>query len=616
MKKRFLLVLFCMVVIFTLVLVSCTQSSTSSSPTTQPSTQSSTTTSITPTTTTNSQPVVTSVSTTTSTTGSIPLTTVKSNWWDSLGKPEYGGAFNIQAPALGGNFDPYNLSNLVDIPYEQAFFFGWTIDPKEWNPAIGACPAEDWQGWLVQNFEWKDPQTLIMHLHQGIKWHNKAPVNGREMTADDMVYSYTRMMGSGKDAKPNPMVIGQTSLWQEASALDKYTLQMKFKNPTLVLNWWSILDPWASKVVAHESVEMTGGFEWKNVVGTSPFLLTEYTPNSSMTWIKNPDYWGVDERFPQNKLPYIDKVVTFAIPDSSTALAALRTKKVDFITSNINAQTVQSLQKTNPEISILKRGPFKASTLEFRCDQIPFKDIRVRKAMNMAIDRKTIASSYYGGAVDGSPAGLIIPTYGTGYTLPYTQWSQDLKDQYSYNPTKAKQLLAEAGFSSGFRTNLVFSSNPSTSVASAHDAGLLQILKSMFMDIGVDVELKPMEDTSYQPFVASGKFNQMCIGQYANTFTPNVLMATRYSKSGTNYTHNNDPTYDAIYEKLNVAKNLDEAKSLIMQGDMYALSQHWAAVVCLTVTWVAYQPSIKGYMGQGVQATSNYFWWARFWLDQ
>jgi peptide/nickel transport system substrate-binding protein len=603
MNKRLVYILFCFIIIFSLILTSCTSPSSS----TLTSSSTANTTSNSPSSSTTTSPV-------TSITSSI---TAKANWWDSLGEPAYGGTITVQTPSLGTNFDPISFMGLISLAYEYPFFFSWTTDPKEWSQRIGACPAEYWQGYLVEKWEWQDPSTLIMHLHQGIKWHDKTPTNGREMTADDIVYNYHRQMGTGDGfTKPNPMTISQTMFWKEPTALDKYTIQMKFKSPSYFLNWLSIVDPFPSLIVAPESVKMNDGFKWQNVTGTGAFILTDFVSESSATATKNPNYWGYDERYPKNKLPYADQMSIVSIPDSATAVAALRTGKVVFITSVLSSQTVQSIKKTNPEINLITRGPFKETILEFRCDNKPFNDIRVRKALNMAIDRKLIASTYYNNDVDEDPAGMIIPTYGKGYTLPYTEWPKDLKDEYTYNPTKAKQLLAEAGYPDGFKTNLVFATNAPTTVASAHDSGLLQIIKSMFNDIGVDMELRGMEMNAWSAFVSAGKFDQMCIGQYAQTFTPNVNLSARYSKSGTNYTHNNDATFDAIYEKLIKANSIDEAKQLIMEGDMYALSQHWAAVVTLTVTWVGYQPYLKGYPGSGVQATTNYFYWSRFWLDQ
>ena len=115
-------------------------------------------------------------------------------------------------------------------------------------------------------------------------------------------------------------------------------------------------------------------------------------------------------------------------------------------------------------------------------DKAPFTDIRVRQALQMAIDRKAIAASYFDGIIDGVPAGIISPLQ-IGWCTPYEKWSEDLKQLYSYNPEKAKKLLAEAGYPKGFDTNIIASQTG--------DLELLQIIKSMFQDIAVPLRPFP-----------------------------------------------------------------------------------------------------------------------------
>ena len=111
----------------------------------------------------------------------------------------------------------------------------------------------------------------------------------------------------------------------------------------------------------------------------------------------------------------------------------------------------------------------------------PFNDIRVREAMQMAIDLPTIAKTYYGGTARPCPS-TLTSNYMTGWGFPYSQWPQDLKDQYAYNPTAAKQLLAAAGYPNGFNTDVV--------VDAAADMDLLQIVKSYFAAIGVNMDIR------------------------------------------------------------------------------------------------------------------------------
>jgi peptide/nickel transport system substrate-binding protein len=95
--------------------------------------------------------------------------------------------------------------------------------------------------------------------------------------------------------------------------------------------------------------------DWQNAVGTGPFMLTDYVSGSSITFARNPDYWMKDPLHPQNQLPYVDGVKLLIIPDTSTALSALRTGKLDVMEAVVWDDTV-SLKKTSPDLQYTGRG--------------------------------------------------------------------------------------------------------------------------------------------------------------------------------------------------------------------------------------------------------------------
>ena len=97
--------------------------------------------------------------------------------------------------------------------------------------------------------------------------------------------------------------------------------------------------------------------DWRNLVGTGPFMLTDWVDGSAITWVKNPDYWGHDEKYPENRLPYIDELVRLIMPDQATRVSAMRTGQIDYLAHNGNGQfftvdPVESLQRTNPELRV------------------------------------------------------------------------------------------------------------------------------------------------------------------------------------------------------------------------------------------------------------------------
>jgi peptide/nickel transport system substrate-binding protein len=248
--------------------------------------------------------------------------------------------------------------------------------------------------------------------------------------------------------------------------------------------------------------------------------------------------------------------------------------------------------------------------LDYRNDNAPFTDIRVRQAIQEAIDLPTIAKTYYGGIVEGVPVG-IVPTTWTGWYVPYAQWPQAVKDSYTYNPTAAKQLLAAAGYPTGFNTDVVAPSN--------YDLDLLQIYKSYLAAIGINMTINVTDYTSWlNAYLITGKQDQILYNQSIGYLQPpSRLIAHFYSKSppSSNACFVKDPKFDAIYNNFQLASDPAQQRTLLQQADMYGITNFFHLNALPTVEYVLYQPWFKGFQGQ-----LFYFWakmsLARYWIDQ
>ncbi len=381
-------------------------------------------------------------------------------------------------------------------------------------------------------------------------------------------------------------------LIKSVTATDKYTVVFKWQQPSIGM-LYAILDtPAISNIIPREPVDLYGSMQnWKNAVGTGPWILDDYVSGSSLSMSKNQNYWKYDDRHPENKLPYADKLKLLIIPDSATALAALRTGKIDVMTS-LSWQTGLSLSKTNPKL-LQATVPQTGVSLEFRCDLKPYNDIRVRTALQMAIDLNDIAKNFYGSTVPSTPVGLVHPVIKDFYT-PFDQWPKDVQAGYIYNPEGAKKLLADAGYPSGFKTNVVM---PSTS---SENIDLMQVIKAYFLKIGVDMEIRVMDSVSFNTFVSASKQDQISArspGATGLAYDPDRLFTRRYSKHTVNMTHNNDAYYDGLYEKFTASLSDAERSTLVHEAMMYAVAQHWAVNILPTVGYNLYQPWFKGYQG-------------------
>ena len=138
---------------------------------------------------------------------SSPTPAVETNWWDSMGEPEYGGTINLRATSMSPvSFDPNEPygSDKGLYCFESLFQPSWTVDPETWSFSCSYIPEEYISGLLAESWEWVDSQTVRVKLHEGIHWWDKAPVNGRELTSEDVQYSYDRMLGTGSGfTEPN-----------------------------------------------------------------------------------------------------------------------------------------------------------------------------------------------------------------------------------------------------------------------------------------------------------------------------------------------------------------------------------------------------------------------------
>jgi len=490
----------------------------------------------------------------------------------------------------------------------------WTTDRNVWSFKDLFIPIDYRTGLLAEDWETPDPLTLVVNLRDNVYWQNKPPANGRKLTAADVKYHYDRFIGLGEFSTPSPFAISLVVNIESVTAPDDNTVVFKFKKPSVAT--FDNLSEFNGKnmIESKEAVllEPAGIRDWKNSVGTGPWILTDYVSGNVMTFERNPNYWGYDERHSENRLPYVDTLKYLMIPDNATALSALRTGKIQFITSGLSWQDADNLGKTNPELQLVE-GLDAGFCVIMRCDKIPFEDIRVRKALQMSIDREAITKTHYGGKVNGLPCGIVSPAL-TGWCYAYNDWPQQLKDEYSYNPTRAKQLLAEAGFPKGFNTNVVAISG--TGVRA--DINLLQIIKAYFTDVGVNMEINAMDEITVINYANSGKHDQMLFDSgIGSTFNPNFGVLEKHitRKSG-NYSYNSDPAYDAIYEKFMSAQTVDEFKQYCVAADKFSVEQHWSVNVTPVVGYRANTPDIKGYSGELLSDDTKSAILTRVWREQ
>ena len=256
----------------------------------------------------------------------------------AVSAPQYGGTMTV----WGGSWvtqsagDPYFAYSDATIGVvEKLGISDWGIDRDEFDFKTAFFPDSYLTGRLAESWDISpDGLTYTFNIRKGVNWHNKAPMNGRALTADDVEYNFHRQLGLGNftDAGPNlnwPAGNLKGIPFESITAADDSTVVMKLKEPHLpALN--IILLDLPTYIMPPEVIEQHGDvMDWRNLVGTGPFMLTDVVDGSSATRTKNPDYWGYDPKYPQNRLPYVDELKVVVILEESSIFAALRSGKLD-----------------------------------------------------------------------------------------------------------------------------------------------------------------------------------------------------------------------------------------------------------------------------------------------
>ncbi len=560
-------------------------------------------------------PTPTPTSTPTPTTTSIPTPKSTSALTTALGEPQYGGTITV-AENVFTYIDPYRYeseSTRINTFYFEKLVVGdWAVNRKTWGfpVALGSCPLQYMKGQLAESWETPDPLTIIVHIRKGVKFQDKPPVNGRELTAEDVVWNLKRIAGD--------LFITDREyikLVDSVTARDKYTVEIKLTPPPIVEVVRGVLDCMNLQFIAKECVGASGLIEdWRKCVGTGPFIFEDLVTGSSVTFRKNPNYWDYDELHPKNRLPYVDGVKILLIGDISTWLAALRSGKIDN-RLQVAWSDADSLKKNTPELIIKSQPGYTMNHFRMRVDKKPFTDVRVRQAMNMAIDLQAISKSYYGG-YGLLYAGDVLPHLAE-YT-PYDKlpdkpkWTTvSVKEILSYNPEKAKKLLAEAGYPNGFKTNIL--STP------LRAPGLPEILQQYLKDIGVDAEIRLMEAGAFDAFRSGKKHDQIIL--YWNTQKPEPLyiLGTReYDPvNAANQGMVDDPVFNKMFDEAR--QTFDDAKrsQMVHELDMYVLENAYLIPMPYPCDATIWQPWLGGYSGEGyLGAFSMGALYARLWVNR
>ncbi|MBB4062890.1 ABC transporter substrate-binding protein [Gellertiella hungarica] len=382
-------------------------------------------------------------------------------------------------------------SRADDIKQGGSMTVTYKDDVSTLDPAIGY----DWQNWsmikslfdslmdyepgtsnlkkdLAEDYTIsEDGKTFTFKLVKGVKFHN-----GREMTAEDVKYSLDRVTnpktqspGAGFFASIKgyeKMADGSATSLEGVTVVDPYTVKIELSRPDATFLHVMAIN--FSSIVPKEEVEKYGADFGKHPVGTGAFKLAEWTLGQKLVFERNKDYWN-------KGLPKLDQIVFEVGQEPVVALLRLQKGEVDVAGDGIPPAKFLEV-KNDPNFSklIVEGGQLHTGYLTMKVTMKPFDNLKVRQAVNMAINKERIVKIINGRAV---PANQPLPPTMPGYAKDY--------EGYKFDVEGAKKLLAEAGFPDGFETELYANNtDPNPRIA--------QAIQQDLAAIGIKAEIKSL----------------------------------------------------------------------------------------------------------------------------
>jgi len=528
--------------------------------------------------------------------------------------PKYGGTLNVATvyytiSAL--TWDPADWNWKANHDTGQYFEQLFSADLSKSRKAGGKhpfyadayLPLDAIRGELAESWRWmENPLRLEVRLRKGVMFPEKKGVMAaRELIADDVVFTYNTLNNSPKKI---PTYFDHIT---KVEATDRHTVLFTFKE---FFAEWDYRFGWGyfSGIFPREVVA-AGIKDWKNHNGTGPFMLTEFVNGNQTTFVRNPNYWDRENLAGQPyKLPFIDRLTYRTIKDEAAAYAALRTGKLDIMES-IRWSAVDELKKNAPQLKWSRWLATDGTFLAMRVDQKPFDDIRVRRALNMAVNKQEIVKSFWGGHAElfGYPMHLDYD----GYYEPLSAMPDSVKELFTYDPDKAKKLLAEAGFPKGFTFRAQVNANSPVHME------LAPMVAAYLEKVGVKMQLEPLE---YGAFLSRMTSKTNGPGYFMNNGHTNPTTTIRKSfVTGQTWNPSNwsDPALDRKVAAMYGER--DERKRQQMLKEMTREMLDKAPYIWLPTPYVytAWWPWVKNYNGElragAVRPGPIY---ARLWIDQ
>ena len=490
--------------------------------------------------------------------------------------PKRGGTFRVRFTLAPSHFDPQQtlaFTTMVPLSFTHSRLVRVKAGPSV-KPGTQPIEPDLAESWAQPN-----DTTYLFKLRKGVRWHNKAPVNGREVTAEDVKYTYERFMGP---TNPNRGMLEQVD---KVEALDKYTVKFTLKEPfAWLLEALASTSTW---IIAKEVVEQYGDLKKpETCIGTGPWMLERYEPNLRFTFVRNPNYFVPG-------LPYADGVDMSIETDPASAFAAWLAGRYDFAPEYgmaVRRSDLEAAKQRKPGLQMQDYIVVFGGISWAHLDQEPFKDLRVRRALAMATNWREVLETNAWSQGRGAP-NPAIPAALKDWSIPIDQLPAEGRKLYEFDPAAAKRLLAEAGFSSGFKTTLETTAGYGPDYMDA-----VEVTVAGWKKAGIEAEIKLKE---YGAFISStifGKFDKMGGGLFGAWTDPDSYLY-RYFIPGQplNASGVNDPKLTEMIRLQRRTFNVAKRREIIYDIQRYVAQQVLGLYGPSVSAMAAWEPYVKNF---------------------
>lgn len=491
-----------------------------------------------------------------------PATTPK----PSSEQPRSGGTITIGTTGDPLSFDmhqeaSYLVANVIQCAYSGVVQF----DPENPDESIGDLA----KSWDIS----KDGLTYTFNLFDNVKWHD-----GSAFSSDDVKFSFDRQISPPKGVgAPRRADLAAVD---HLETPDKNTVKFVLKYPSS--SFLDVISSGLMMVFSRSFVDKKGDMR-RDVMGTGPYKLKDYSFGSSLTYVKNPDYFV-------KGLPYLDGLTFYIIKDPGTRLAAFRTGQLKLTgpgDAGPTASDAELLKKTMPQAVIVSYPSYSFVNFILNIKEKPWDDVRVREAAHLAIDRQKAV------AVLGQGFGSTWSNFPGKWSLPKEQMDQmpGWRQPKDADIARAKQLMADAGYANGVTVKTLVRAEKFFEEAAVY-------VQDQEAKIGIKMELDVKEPAVRTTLLNQGAFNNHPL--QSSLSYPDPANVARYWAAplkddwGMNWQHLEDKEIIDLFDKQSRALDPKERLNIVHQLDLKMINSYARDIVYWSQSLLAMWPEVRG----------------------